>query len=438
MEKALRNSLRNSVTQCRRMLEPAILDVLQGQFGIHATGRIEPAKTIADHLSSEDMRFREELLAHLEHIQGTLLGGGAITPGAVEQLAREAGYTHLNRLCAYKMLEQRKLIREAVGRGVNSNGFKFYLADHDEDEQLWSSGKQDIAYQRFLTWLATSLSSEIGALFSPSDPANRLFPPFLVLEKVLALMNSTEIAAVWNEDETIGWIYQYYTPKELRDQARKESAAPRNSYELSFRNQFYTPSYVVQFLVENTLGRLWYEMRQGRTALVEQCQYMIRKPYTVFLRHGEQPPAPFHPTAAWPDPDHQSTMWTRPNPALNELPDMWKYALTVDAESYALNMSHSGEDLADERFERYRQRGVWEGTFEELRICLVFEYRFSQQGGKRNSHDRLADMRALNRAICARWDYGNRVYPIPRQEGPAEHHGARPGVWKRALLAVRL
>jgi hypothetical protein len=88
---------------------------------------------------------------------------------------------------------------------------------------------------------------------------------------------------VWGEEETIGWVYQYYTPKELRDQARKESQAPRNSYELAFRNQFYTPDYVVRFLVDNTLGRTWYEMRGGRTRLAEQCEYLVRRPDEVFL-----------------------------------------------------------------------------------------------------------------------------------------------------------
>jgi len=95
---------------------------------------------------------------------------------------------------------------------------------------------------------------------------------------------------IWTQDETIGWVYQYFTPKELRDQARKESQAPRNSYELAFRNQFFTPRYVVEFLTDNTLGRIWYEMRTGDTKLKDQCRYMVRRPSEIFLKFGEQPP----------------------------------------------------------------------------------------------------------------------------------------------------
>src|SRR6266700_4309160 len=278
MDKSLRNTLRIIVTQSRKILEEALEEQLQGQFGIHVDGEIEDA-TAMTHLTEEEQQHREQLMVHLKHIQAN-----EFKPKyAVTQLVREIAFTHLNRLCAYKMMETRHLIREAVSRGVKSNGFKFYLADHSEDEQLFTSGKQDIAYRHFLRWLGETLSEEIGVLFSPHDSASRVFPPYHVLERVLELLNSEDLKDIWTEDETIGWVYQYFTPKELRDQARKESQAPRNSYELAFRNQFYTPRYVVQFLTENTLGRTWYEMRQGNTRLKDHCAYLVRRPDEVFL-----------------------------------------------------------------------------------------------------------------------------------------------------------
>jgi hypothetical protein len=304
MDKQTRNALRNVVTQCRRLLEEAVAERLQGQFGVHPGGKIEDAARMG-HLSDEDREYRDQILVHLAHIQAgrtntksqiSNLKSQAPSPQpqvskeAVSQLIREAAFTHLNRLAAYKMMETRGLIREAVSRGIKSQGFLFYLAEHPEDEALWSSGQQDLAYRHFLGWLRGTLSEEIGVLFSPHDPANRLSPPQRVLDQVLDLLNDEELAEIWNEDETIGWIYQYFTPKELRDQARKESQAPRNSYELAFRNQFYTPRYVVQFLTDNTLGRIWYEMRQGDTALAEQCQYLVRRPNEVFLEPGETAP----------------------------------------------------------------------------------------------------------------------------------------------------
>ena len=57
---------------------------------------------------------------------------------------------------------------------------------------------------------------------------------------------------------------------------REESQAPRNSRELAVRNQFFTPRYVVQFLADNTLGRIWFEMRGDGSALAERCGYFVR------------------------------------------------------------------------------------------------------------------------------------------------------------------
>jgi hypothetical protein len=291
MDQNTRNTLRNVVTQCRRLLEESVAQVLQGQFGIFAVGKkdevqIEPEARMS-HLSEEDRAYRQDLLDHFEHIKAL----GYKAKDALAQLIREVAFTHLNRFCAYRMMESRGLIRESVSKGLKSQGFLFYLADHEEDERCYNTGQQDLAYRHFLNWLGGTLSEEIGVLFAPTDPANRLYPPQRVIDEVLGLLNDPELAGIWSEDEAIGWVYQYFTPKELRDQARKESQAPRNSYELAFRNQFFTPRYVVEFLTDNTLGRIWYEMRRGDTGLKDQCRYMVRRPTEVFLKEGEQEPA---------------------------------------------------------------------------------------------------------------------------------------------------
>jgi hypothetical protein len=295
MDQAIRNKLRGVVTQCRKLLEVSVSQELQGKFGIYAakkgTVQVDDDARMT-HLSPEERAARKDILDHFEHIKAR----GFKPRDALDQLIREIAYTHLNRFCAYKMMEARQVyvgdqkFREAVSRGVNSNGVKFYLADHLDDERLYTTGKQDIAYRHFLDWLGGLLSEEIGVLFNPNDSANRLYPRQNVIDEVLSLLNDETLAEIWTQDETIGWVYQYFTPKEPRDQARKESAAPRNSYELAFRNQFFTPRYVVEFLTDNTLGRTWYEMRKGDTKLKDQCRYIVRRSTEMFLAEGKQPP----------------------------------------------------------------------------------------------------------------------------------------------------
>jgi hypothetical protein len=158
MDRTLRNTLRLAVTQARRLLEDAIADRLAGELGIDRNGTIEDAGRLVN-LDDQGRAFRAEIVEHLRHIDSlTPAGRGRSRDGvareAVEQLVREVAFTHLNRLCAFKLMEHpsRRLLRETVGRGLASTSFKFYLADHPEDEARWSGGQQDTAYRNFLVW----------------------------------------------------------------------------------------------------------------------------------------------------------------------------------------------------------------------------------------------------------------------------------------------
>src|SRR5262249_39527777 len=79
--------------------------------------------------------------------------------------------------------------------------------------------------------------------------------------------------------DTLGWAYQFFnTPEERREM--RESTAPRDSRELAVRNQFFTPSYVVRFLVQNALGRRLVEA-YGVPELADELPLLV----------GHDPPA---------------------------------------------------------------------------------------------------------------------------------------------------
>jgi hypothetical protein len=72
MDQAIRNKLRNVVTQCRKLLEDAVAQVLQGQFGIYATGKKDEVhvedESRMTHLAEEDRACRRDLLDHFERL----------------------------------------------------------------------------------------------------------------------------------------------------------------------------------------------------------------------------------------------------------------------------------------------------------------------------------------------------------------------------------
>lgn len=282
MDKATRNEIRKMVAAARKVLEEDVRRQLEGVFAISADGRAEPVEDVAT-LRRDPLlaRRRREIEAAIGHEQA----GGASPREAVERFVRETAFTWLNRLAALRMMEARRLIPEAVGRGADSSGFKFFQRACEEVCRNLPDG----GYRRCLELLCDEAAVEIRPLFDRGLPHSHIFPGPAALGEVLRLLNQKELAGIWNEDETAGWIYQFFTPKEQREQTRKESPAPRNANEMAFRNQFYTPDYVVRFLTDNTLGRLWYEMHP-QTRLVEDCAYLVRRPGEVVRRRDWQDP----------------------------------------------------------------------------------------------------------------------------------------------------
>lgn len=150
------------------------------------------------------------------------------------------------------------------------------------------------AYRCYLVSLFDEFATELPALFGRFSAQGLLFPGEQALLQLVECINHHDVSRLWGEDEAIGWVYQYFNSKEERKKMRDASTAPRDSRELAVRNQFFTPRYVVEFLVDNTLGRLWLEMTQGHTRLAHDCPSMLVPPNAVFelypTQYDEPPP----------------------------------------------------------------------------------------------------------------------------------------------------
>jgi hypothetical protein len=272
-----RSALARMITACRRRLAEDIEDQLRGNYGLHPEETV-PLEKLA-HLSEEQRECAEVLRELLAHFQASQPGKEqSLRRPAYERMVREISFTALNRLAALRLCEERGLVIECVRQGMASDGFRLF-------EQLSGGalGTRYETYRLFLELMFDELAVDLGVLFDRTAPQSAIFPGERCLEDVLTLLNDAELRGIWKEDETIGWSYQYFNPAEERKKMREASQAPRNSRELAVRNQFFTPRYVVEFLTDNTLGRTWYEMRQGQTRLKEECRYLVRRYDELFL-----------------------------------------------------------------------------------------------------------------------------------------------------------
>lgn len=284
-DKDTRNALAKMVTSCRRILILDVANQLQETFGLYPDGTSLPLDKMS-HLTLDQAEAAQALREQLNHFIAS--ESGRIEERrrlAYDRLVLEIAFTILNRLAALRLCEDRELVIECVRKGNSSDGFRLF-----DSISGGALGSIHETYRIFLECMMDELALDLGVLFDRTNPQSVIFPTERCLKEIFDLLNYPDLSSVWSEDETIGWIYQYFNPPEERRAMREASQAPRNSRELAVRNQFFTPRYVVEFLTDNTLGRIWYEMRKGKTSLVEQCRYLIRRPNEIFLDRGEEPP----------------------------------------------------------------------------------------------------------------------------------------------------
>lgn len=277
--------LEKFVSSAKNLLMQNITELLQQYYGIWIDGHSIPV----EQLSNQDpdiVHTAKMLRERLKHLLAALPENQNDKERlAVGQLIAEQAFTQLNRFSALRMCEERGLILESIHGGYDSVGFQSF----DAISQVIGMPQYD-RYKWYLHSIFDELSIELPAVFDRFSPYGLIFPDESTLLKLLELINSTDLSEwydeqngttvnFWKEDETLGWMFQDYNSLEERRKMREESNKPRNSREMAVRNQFFTPEYIVRFLTDNSLGRIWYEMAKGQSLIGEkQCSYMVKKP----------------------------------------------------------------------------------------------------------------------------------------------------------------
>ena len=242
LDGAQRAVLSDLIQTARSLLEADLDSTLEGDFGIHhSDGRIEDTEALS--LDASEAAVRIDLLDIISFLRSEGESGFA----AVERLVREAAFTHINRLVALRVAEGIGILPEAIGNGLASQGFRDFaeIAPASADEE-WER------FRLFVRICADELSGDVPTLFDPRNPLLELEPSTAAFSELIELFVASD-ETIWGAPDALGWSYQFFNTAEERKEMR-ESPAPRNSRELAVRNQFFTPSYVVEFLVQNGLG----------------------------------------------------------------------------------------------------------------------------------------------------------------------------------------
>lgn len=272
-----RKAIHDFSLEARELLMREVREVLEGTYGLYSDGRMEPPSKLPEVLDDPETRSLHDRLARFLEDE---VRAGLPRAEAVEKLIKEIAFTHLNRLVAFKMMEARKLIRGTLDKYTESNAFKFYLAapEHAGDYARYQDGDVDTVYRHFLLWQCGQVAQEIKVLFDPGALPGRIFPRPRTLGRLLERLNQEELADVWETEETIGWIYQFFNEREKAEvfdrlYKKKQKLRPQD---VPVATQLYTPNWIVRFLVQNTLGRLWVQMHPDTRLLgTDLLDYLV-------------------------------------------------------------------------------------------------------------------------------------------------------------------
>ncbi|NOQ74051.1 MAG: BREX-1 system adenine-specific DNA-methyltransferase PglX [Crocinitomix sp.] len=172
----------------------------------------------------------------------------------------ELTFTLFNRLAAIKVMEAHQLfppiITKQAEHGDRSFGHKVWLEGNPEMREEELEGIRSYFKHEF------NVLGESIPLFHKNYPY-ALLPYVIELNEIIDAFNEVELDSqiendIWQSDDILGWLYESYNNS--KKQAHKDSKAKTEYNKVSIQSQVYTPRWVVEFLVQNSLGKLYLEM----------------------------------------------------------------------------------------------------------------------------------------------------------------------------------
>lgn len=206
-----------------------------------------------------------------------------------KQLIEEVAYTWFNRIIAIRYMEVHDYLPERVNVLSSSTGkiepdilSQFETMDLNIDmvvvKDLVRQGETEQAFRKLLIAQCNALNTILPFMFERiNDYTELLLPDFLLdRESVISrLVNNAELTESFSEVEVVGWLYQFYN-SEPKDEvfANLKKNKKIDKYDIPAATQLFTPKWIVQYMVENSLGQLWLEANP-ESSLKHSMKYYI-------------------------------------------------------------------------------------------------------------------------------------------------------------------
>lgn len=255
-----KKAIKSTILECRDILEKDIEQALIN-YGIYINKDWVNLRDLKN-LTEEQENNRKNIEKAIEKLEK----GGFAKDKAVTEYIKEVSYTCLNRLAALRVMEVRGLIDEIlIPRGEHGNR-SFISSRFYEVAREFCKYEMDGGLGYLLNIMFEEISEEVKMLFNTEDEYSFVTPSSTSLLKVIELLCSNIDEESWRQDEIIGWIYQYFNDKEkddVFDRLYKKKQKIKVE-DIPAATQLFTPDWIVDWIVDNSLGSLWDEIKQGK------------------------------------------------------------------------------------------------------------------------------------------------------------------------------
>ncbi|GMU55099.1 MAG: hypothetical protein AMXMBFR33_42450 [Candidatus Xenobia bacterium] len=190
----------------------------------------------------------------------------------LEGAVKLAGATLVNRLVVLRQMEALGLVRvRAVTGGWSSPGYREL-----RDFAPALAADADEGYGFFLRLVFEELALDLPGLFGEVGLNALIGVPTATLRAVVEALEAEELsegdrASLWGDDTVLGWVYQFWNDPEREALDEKiRTGGKIENHEIAAKTQLFTDRYMVEWLLQNSLGQLWMAIcaRHGWTSEV--------------------------------------------------------------------------------------------------------------------------------------------------------------------------
>jgi len=246
--------------------------------------------------------------ARREHPESVNRLEEAIKQTGEEQVIERVAYTWFNRFCALRFMDVNRYTRIGVVSPAEGQFQPEILAEakmgHIDEDMVPPKTRQQIAdllagkapshdpqgeaYRLLVVAACNAWHQSMPFLFERINDYTELLMPDDLLSgsAILAYTREAMTPDACADVEVIGWLYQFYI-SEKKDAVfeglkKNQKIAPEN---IPAATQLFTPHWIVRYLVDNALGRLWL-LNRPHSRLADQMEYYIppEQAETDFLR----------------------------------------------------------------------------------------------------------------------------------------------------------